>query len=106
MLRKLKESSILIALIISLSIPILSVYYLYCDLAEDDLFVSHATYENDDIDDLFKLPDRQHQLDLPRLIGSAAFFPAFHPETNVIGQMFPCRFLSSYFEQETLVLRC
>jgi hypothetical protein len=104
MLRELKKPPILIALIISLCIPILSAYYLYYDMAEDDLFSSHATYENDDIDDLFKLPNCQHQLDLRRLIGSAVFSPAFHPETNVIEQMSPCCFLSSHSEQEILVL--
>lgn len=106
MLRGLKEPQILLALIISLSIPILSGYLLYCDLADDDLFSPDAQYENVDLDDLFMVPDCQNQLTFSGSIGSNASFPAFLPETNAIEQVPLFCPLSSCLEQETLVLRC
>jgi len=106
MLRRLKKPKILLALIVSLSIPILSSYLTYCDLAEDDSFSPEAQYENDDLDDLFLVPDCQNQLTFFGPIGSNALFPAFLPETNAIEQVSPFCSLSSCPEQKTLVLRC
>jgi len=106
MLRGLKKPRVLLALVISLCVPIFSAYLLHCDLAENDLSSSNATYENDDIDDLFILPVCQHQLDFSRLIGSTALFPAFLPEPNVIEQLSPFCSLSSHLEKKILVLRC
>jgi hypothetical protein len=76
-----------LALIIAFSIPILSGYFLYCDLADDDLFSSDAQYENDDLDDLFMVPDCQNQLKFFGSIGSNALFPVFLPEANAIEQV-------------------
>ena len=45
MLSGLKKPRILLALIITLSIPILSSYLIYSDLVEDDLFSPEAQYE-------------------------------------------------------------
>jgi hypothetical protein len=106
MLRGLKKPHILLALIISLSVPILSGYLLYCDLAEDDPFSPEAQYENEDLDDLFMVPDCQNQLTFFGSIGSNALFPVFLPETNAIEQVPPFCSLSSCLEQKTLVLRC
>lgn len=106
MFRELKRPRILFALIISLSIPVLSGYLLYCDIAGDDLFSPDATYENADVDDLFLLPDCQNQLKFFGSIGSNALFPAFLPETSAIEQTSPFGSLSSYLEQKTFVLRC
>jgi hypothetical protein len=106
MLRELKKPRILLALIICLSVPILSTYLLYCDIAEDDLSSSDATYENADLDDLFNLPDCQNQLDFFMSIGSTALFSVLLSETNAIEQLFPSCSLSSCLEQKTLVLRC
>ncbi len=106
MLRGLKKPQILLTLIISLSIPILSSYLLYCDLAEDTPFSPETQYENEDLDDLFMLPDSQNQLTSLGPIGSNALFPVFLLEINAVEQMSPLCFLSSCSEQETLVLRC
>ncbi len=106
MLRGLKKPQIFLALIIALFIPIFSGYLLYCDLADDDLFSPHTTYENIDIDDLFMVPDCQNQLTFSGSIGSNALFLVFLPEINAIEQVTPFCFLFSYLEQETLVLRC
>ena len=106
MLRELKKPHILFALIICLSVPILSTYLLYCDVSGDDLSSSDATYEDADLDDLFVLPDCQNQLDFSMSIGSTALFPVLFSETNAIEQLFPSWSLSSCLEQETLVLRC
>jgi hypothetical protein len=106
MLRELKKPRILLALIISLSVPILSAYLLYCDIAGDDLSSSHATYENADVDDLFLLPDCQNQLDFSISIGSTALFPVLLSENNAIEQLSPFCSLSSCLEQKSLVLRC
>ena len=106
MLRGLKKPQILLALIISLSIPILSGYFLYCDLAEDDPCSPEAQYENDDLDDLFLVPDCQNQLTFFGPIGSNALFPVFLLETNTTEQVSPFSSLSSCLEQETAVLRC
>ncbi len=106
MLRELKKPRILFGLIICLSVPILSTYLLYCDVAEDDPSSSHATFENADLDDLFQLPDCQRQLDSPQSIGSTVLFPVFSLETNAIGGLFWSCSLPSCLEQKTLVLRC
>ncbi len=106
MLRKLKRPRILLALIISLSVPVLSVYFLYCDRAYDDLFFPETTYENADIDDLFLLPDCQSQLTFFGSIGSNALFPLFLPETTAIEQVSPFVSLLCCLEQEPLILRC
>ena len=106
MLRGLKKPRILLALIISLSIPILSGYLVYCDLADDDSFSSDAQYENEDLDDLYMVPDCQNQLTFSGSIGSNVLFPVFLPETNAIEQVPLFCSLSSCLEQETLVLRC
>jgi len=111
MFRGLKKPKILLALIIGLSVPILSSYLIYCDLAEDDRFDPEAQYENEDLDDLFMVPDCQNQLIFSGSIGSNAFgsnasFPVFLPEINAIEQVSPFCSLSSCLEQKTLVLRC
>ena len=107
MLRKFKTPRILLALIISLIVPILSAYLLYCDISDDDLSSSHATYENADVDDLFVLPDCQNRLDFCISIGPTALLPVnIFPETNTIEQISPLCSPSSCLEQKTLVLRC
>jgi len=104
MFRGFKKLQILLALVISLSIPILSGYLLYCDLADDDPFSTDAKYENADIDDFFLVPDCQTQL---KFFASNALFPAFLPETNGFEQVPPFRSLSSCcLEQKTVILRC
>jgi hypothetical protein len=106
MLRGLKKPQILFTLIISLSIPILSGYLLYCDLADDDPFSPEAQYENEDLDDLFLVPDCRNQLTFFGSIGSNVLFPVFLLEANAIEQASPFCSLSSCLEQKTLVLRC
>ena len=106
MLRGLKKPQILLALIISLSIPILSGYLLYCDIAEDDPFSPEAQCENDDLDDLFMVPDCQNQLTFSGSIESTDLLPVFLPEINAIEQVPPFCPLPSCPEQKNLVLRC
>jgi len=106
MLRRLKKPRILLALIISLSIPILSSYLIYCDIAEDDRFDPEAPYEYDDLDDLFIVPHSQNQLTFFGPIGSSALFPVFFVEINLIEQVSPFCPLPSCPEQKPLVLRC
>jgi hypothetical protein len=106
MLRKLKKPCILLALIISLSVPILSGYMLYCDIAGDDFFSPDAEYENPDVDDLFLLPDCQSQFKFFGSIASNALFPVFLPESSALGKMSHFVSLSSCLEEKTLVLRC
>jgi len=106
MFRGLKKPRILLALIISLSVPILLGYLLYSDLADDDSSSTDAQYENADLDDSFLLPDCQNQLKFFGSIGPNALSPVFLPETNAIEQVFALCSLSSFLEQETLVLRC
>ena len=103
MLRELKKPRILLALIISLSIPILSSYLIYCDIVEDDRFSQEAQYENDDLDDLFTVPDSQSQL---IFFGSHLFLPVSLPEINATEQVYPFRSLSPCLEPKTPVLRC
>ena len=96
----------ILALIISLFIPVLSGYFLYCDLTDDELFASGASYENVDIDDYIPVPNCQSQLKVFGSIGSNALFSVLFPETNAIEQMRPFFSLSSCPEQKPLVLRC
>jgi hypothetical protein len=106
MLKGLKTPRILLALIISLCVPILSGYLHYWDLADDDLFSPEEQYENADVDDLFLVPDCQNQLKFFGSIGSDALFPVFLSETNAIEQVSPFCSLVSCREQKNLVLRC
>jgi hypothetical protein len=106
MFRRLKKPRILLALIISLSIPILSSYLIYCDIAEDDRFDPEAPYEYDDLDDFFIVPHSQNQLTFFGSVGLNGLFPVFLPEINLIEQVSPFCFLPSCPEQKPLVLRC
>jgi hypothetical protein len=106
MVRGLKTTQILLALTICLSLPILSGYLLYCDLAKDDPFSPEAQYENDDLDDVFLAPDCQNQLTAFGPIGSNALLPVFLAETNATELVSPSCSLSPYLGQKNLVLRC
>ncbi len=106
MIRRLKKPHVLLALVISLSVPALSGYLLYCDLAEDDFYSPDLRFENADIDDLFLLPDCQHHLNLFESIGSNASLDVFFPEASVFKQLSPLSSQSSSRVQKTLVLRC
>ena len=106
MLRGFKKPRILLALIISLSVPVLSGYLLYCDLADDNLFSPDLKFENSDVDDLFLSPDRQHNLKLFGSIGSNALFHVFFLETSVFKQLSLFSSQFSSLDQEKLVLRC
>ena len=101
-----KKFQILLTLIISLFIPILSGYLLYCDLADNDLFSQESEYEHADIDDFFLVSNFQNKLRSLGSIGSNTLSPAFLPETYTIEQVPPFCFLSSCVEQKPLVLRC
>ena len=106
MLRGLKKPQILLALIISLSVPVLSGYLLYCDLADDNLFSPDLKFENSDVDDLFLLPDCQNNLKLFGSIGSNGLFHVFFLETSVFKQLSLFSSQFSSLDQKTLVLRC
>jgi hypothetical protein len=107
MFRGLKKPRILLALIVSLSIPILSSYLIYCDIAEeDDRFDPEAQYEYDDLDEPFLVPHSQNQLAFFGSIGSNGLFSVILPEINTIEQVSPFCPLPSCLEQKTLVLRC
>ena len=115
MLKGLKKPQVLHALMIALSVPFLTGYLLYCDGAEDERYDPEAQCENEDLDDLFTVPDCQSQLAFSESIESNplfsvllpdALFPVFLPETNAIEQVSPFSSLSPRLEQKTLVLRC
>ncbi len=106
MLRRLKKLQILLALIISLSIPIYSGFLLFCDLAEDDPFSTDAKYENADIDDSFLVSNFQNQLKSFGSIGPNVLSPVLLPEIKAIEQVTPLTPLLSCLIEETFVLRC
>ncbi len=111
MLRGFKKPQILLDLIISAFVPILSGYFLYCDLADHDLFSADAEYENADMDDFFlasnfQKQNFQNQLKFLGSIGSSTLLSAFLPETNAIEQATPLSSLLSCLGQETFILRC
>ncbi len=106
MLRRLKKPQILLALVISLSVPAFSGYLLYFDLAEDDSFSPDLKFENADIDDLFLLPDCQNHLKLFESIGSNALLDAVFPESSVFKQLSLLSYQSSSLVHKTPVLRC
>jgi len=106
MFRGLKKPRVLLALIISLSVPILSSYLIYCDIAEDDRFDPEAQYEYDDLDDFFIVPHSQNQLTFSGSIGLNVLFPLFVPEINVIERVSHFCSLPSCLEQKTLIMRC
>lgn len=106
MFRGLSKTQILLAFIISLSIPTLSGYLLYCDLAEDNLFFSDSEYEQADIDDFFLVSSFRNQLKFFGSTGSNTLSPVLLPEAYAVEQIFPFCFRSSCVEQKPLVLRC
>lgn len=106
MLNGLKKFRILLALIMSLSVPVLSGYFLYFGLADDDLFSREEKFENPDLDDDYLLPDSQNHLNLFGSIGSIALFHVFFPETSVFEQLPVFSSQSSSHDQKGLVLRC
>jgi hypothetical protein len=106
MFKGLKKFRIFLTLIISLFIPTLSGYLLYCDLAEEYPLSQDAEYEHADIDDFFLVSNFQKQLRFLGSIGSNTLFPVFLPETYTIEQVSPFCFLSPCCEQKPLVLRC
>jgi hypothetical protein len=106
MLRGMKNPKSLFALIISLCVPIVSGYLLYCDVTDDGPLSSDVQYENADIDDLFLVRDCKDQLKFSGSIESNALFPLFLLETNAIEQVFPLCSLPFCLEQKNLVLRC
>ena len=106
MLKGLKKPQVLLALIIALSVPILSSYLIYCYIAEYDRFDPEAQYEYDDLDDLFEVPDCQTQLIFFESIASNVVFPVFLLEINPIEQVCSFCLLASCPEQKNLVLRC
>lgn len=106
MFRGMKNLKIFLALVISLSVPIFSGYFLYCDLAVDNPFSPDAKCENEDIDDFFSVPKCETQLKFSGSIEPNAVFPPLFPETNAIDQVSPLCSLSFCLEQKSLVLRC
>jgi hypothetical protein len=106
MLKGMKKARILFALIISLSAPILSGYFLYCDLAGDNPFSSDARCENPDVDDLFSVPNCKNQLKFSASMELNDLFPVFLLETNAFEQVSPFCSPLSRLEQKNLVLRC
>ena len=100
------KPQILLALVISLSIPVLSGYLLYCDLAEDDFLSPNLKFENTDIDDLFLLPDCPNYLKPFESIGSNVLLNVIFPETSVFEQLSPLSYQFSSLVQKSLVLRC
>ena len=106
MLGEFKKPRVILALIICLSVPFLSAYLIYCDIAEDDRFDPEAQYEYDDLDDFFIIPHSQNQLTFFGSIDSNSLSPVTLPEINAIEQASPFFFLPSSPEQKTLVLRC
>jgi len=106
MLKGLKWRQILIALIVTLSVPVLSSCLLYCDLAGGALFSADSKFENADIDDLFLLPDCHNHLKPVSSIGSNALLPGFFPQANAFKELSSFSPLSSSLNQKNLVLRC
>ena len=103
----MKNAKTLLALIIALSIPILSVYFVYLDFADDDPFLVETQYENADVDDLFEVPNCDNQLFFFASIDSNVLLAVFLPEINLMEKVYSFRFfLSSCLEQKNLVLRC
>ncbi len=102
MLKALKRTEILLAFIISLSVPALSGYLIYCDIALDDPFSNDLQYENDDIDDFFLIPKSEHQISF----GSNAIFVFSLLEISGFEQVFYFCPTSLCPQQKTIVLRC
>jgi hypothetical protein len=101
MLKALKRAEILLAFIISLSVPALSGYLIYCDIAFDDPFSIDLQYENDDIDDFFLIPKYEHQFSM----GSIELVIFSLPEISGFEQVFFFCPTSLCTQQKTIVLR-
>ena len=106
MLSGLRSIRILLALVISLSVPVLSGYFHYCALADDGLFSPDHKFENPDLDDIFLLPDCQNHSDLFGSTKSNALFHVFLPEASAFVQLSVFSPQFSSFDQKNLVLRC
>jgi hypothetical protein len=103
MLRGLKIPRILLALIISLSFPVLSGYLLYCNLADDDL-LHDLQFENPDVDN--PLPNCHNNLKLFGSIGSNVLFHVVFLETCLSERLHVNSFQIFPRDLRTFILRC
>jgi hypothetical protein len=91
----------LLVIVISSFILVFPAYLHYSNLAGAKLLSTDLSFENPDQEDVFS--DQQSQ---SKTFVSIVFEIKFLPGTNLHGQMSRFCFLSSFLDQETLILRC
>jgi len=106
MLTGLRSIRILLALVMSLSVPVLSGYFLYCNFANEDFSSPDQRFENPNLDDIFLLSNCQNHSDLFGSTKSNALFHVFLPEASAFVQLSVFSPQFSSFDQKNLVLRC
>ena len=94
-------AQILLAVFISLSIPLFSAYLDYCDLAEADFFACDMSFENPDQDNLSIDPQNESEVFL-----SSAFSVTSTLSLDLLGQLPHFSFTTCSLDQKTFTLRC
>lgn len=94
-------AQILLAISISLSIPLFSAYLDYHDLAEADFFACDMSFENSDQDNLSIDPQNESEGFL-----SSAFSLTSNLSLDLLGQLPRLSFTTCPLDQKTFTLRC
>jgi hypothetical protein len=94
-------AQILLAIFISLSIPLFSAYFDYHDLAEADFFACDMSFENSDQDNLSIDPQNESEVFL-----SSAFSVTCTLSLDLPGQLSRLSFIPCPLDQKTFTLRC
>ena len=94
-------AQILLAVFISLSIPLFSAYLDYCDLAEADFFACDMSFENPDQDNLPTGPQNESEVVL-----SGAFSVTSSLNPDLPGQLPHYSLTTCPLDQKTFTLRC
>jgi len=94
-------AQILLALFISLSIPLFSAYLDYCDLTEAGFFPRDISIENSDEDNLSIDPQNESEVFL-----SSAFSVTSTLSLDLLGELPHFSFTTCSLDQKTFTLRC
>jgi hypothetical protein len=98
---KRRLAQIFLVILISLSIPLLSAYLDYYDLAEAGFLACDISFENSDEDNLSIDRQNEYEAFLP-----SAFSIRFPSGIDLLGQLPHFSFKTCFLDQKTFFLRC
>jgi len=98
---KRRLTQVFLAILITLSVSLLSAYLDYYDLAEADFLSRNISFENPDQENL--LMDQQIEF---KVFISSVFSLIFHEVIDLSGHLPHFTFPQPFFDQKTIILRC